>query len=210
MDYEKLDKIKVTINGKEYELMVASSEEEKEYGLMGVSELGDNEGMWFCYKDDPQEELSYWMKNTSIPLDIIFVSEDMEVLDVLKGEPESEELLTCTAPEDTKIVAVIELNQDSGIQKGDEIEVDGDNTFSDLPENGMFVLNPDGTVQFTLKGGERIFSRISSRVIIRKAKKALASKSDTDYKALGRYIFKELDAQERRPNQYVESPSKKD
>ncbi len=150
------------------------------------------------------------MKNTSIPLDIIFVSEDMEVLDVLKGEPESEELLTCTAPEDTKIVAVIELNQDSGIQKGDEIEVDGDNTFSDLPENGMFVLNPDGTVQFTLKGGERIFSRISSRVIIRKAKKALASKSDTDYKALGRYIFKELDAQERRPNQYVESPSKKD
>lgn len=45
MDYEKLDKIKVTINEKEYELMVAKSEEEKEYGLMGVSELGDNEGM---------------------------------------------------------------------------------------------------------------------------------------------------------------------
>lgn len=146
------------------------------------------------------------MKNTSIKLDIIFVSEDMEVLDVFKGEPESEELLTCTAPEDTKIVAVIELNQDSGIQKGDEIEIDGDNTFSDLPENEMFVLNSDGSVQFTLEGGERIFSRVSSKVIIRKAKKAFASKSDTDYKALGRYIFKELDAQESRDPQYVESP----
>lgn len=150
------------------------------------------------------------MKDTSIPLDIIFVSEDMGVLDVLKGEPESEELLTCTAPEDTKIVAVIELNQDSGIQKGDEIEIDGDNTFSDLPENGMFVLNSDGTIQFTLEGGERIFSRKSSRVIIRKAKKAFTSKSDVDYKALGRYMFKELDAQESRNPQYVESPSKKD
>lgn len=205
MDYGKLDKIKVTINGKEYELMVANSEEEKEYGLMGVSELGDNEGMLFCYRDDPQTELSFWMKNTSISLDIIFVSEDDEVLEVFQGEPESEELLTCTTDEENKIVAVIEVNSNSGIKKGDE--VDFGNEAIDLPENGMFVLNSDGSIQFTLQGNERIFSRISSRVIIRKAKKAIASKSDTDYKALGRYIFRELDAQERRSPQYVETPN---
>ena len=44
--------------------------------------------------------------------------------------------------------------------------------------------------------------------IIKKAKKALESDNDTDYKALGRYIFKELSAQESRPEEYVEGPDK--
>lgn len=201
MDYTKLPHIKVTINDKEYDLMVAKSEEEKEYGLMGISELSDEEGMLFCYKDDPQEEISFWMKSTSIPLDIIFVSDDMEVLQVSKGEPESEELLTCTAPKDSKIVSVIEINQNSGVKEGDEVEVENEDL--SLPPNKMFILNSDGSIQFELKGGERIFSRISSRNIIRKAKQALASKLDSDYKKLGKAIFKELTAQDNREPEYT-------
>lgn len=38
-----------------------------------------------------------------------------------------------------------------------------------------------------------------------KAKKAYASKEDKDYKALGRYIFKEMDAQDNRPAEYVDN-----
>ena len=39
-----------------------------------------------------------------------------------------------------------------------------------------------------LKGGERIVSRKETKVLIRKAKKALDSYSDNDYKSLGKYI----------------------
>lgn len=198
IDYNKLDSIKATINGKEYNLFVMKSEEEKEYGAKGVSELEDNKGFLFDYRDNPQEEISFWMEDTSCPLDIIFVNDDDEVTAVYQGEPNSLDYL-----DGRNVSYVIEVAQGSNIKEGDEVDLGED---IDLPENGMFVLNSDGTIQFTLQGNERIFSRISSRVIIRKAKKALASKSEADYKALGRYIFKELDAQEARTPQYVEKP----
>jgi len=53
----------------------------------------------------------------------------------------------------------------------------------------MQVIASDGSVQMELQGGERIFSRRSTKILIKKAKKAEASKLDKDYKALGRYIF---------------------
>ena len=76
--------------------------------------------------------------------------------------------------------------------------------FLNFPPNSVFLLNDDGSIQFSLQGGERIFSRISSRVIVRKAKKAKKSKSETDYKDLGRYIFGEMTRQDNRDAQYVE------
>ena len=141
------------------------------------------------------------MKDTSIPLKIIFVNDDDVITDVYDGEPESEELL-----KGTDVSYVIELNQSEDIKKGDEVEILDDSDFADLPKNEMLVLNEDGSVQFSIGGSNRIFSRISSRVIIRKSKRAAKSKSDTDYKALGRYIFQELDRQDKREEQYVETP----
>lgn len=197
-----MDTIKVTINNKEYNLLWAKTEEEKEKGLQDVEQMDDNEGMFFDYRENPEEELTFWMKDTLIPLDIIFVSEDNEVVSVLKGEPESEEYLSCF-PIDTKLIAVIELNQNSGVKEEDEVDIEGE-TIGEFPANSMFILNSDGTIQFELKGGERIFSRVSSRNIIKKAKKAYNSKSDADYKALGKYIFRELNAQDNRKPEYVE------
>lgn len=49
---------------------IASSSEERQRGLMFREELGLSDGMMFVY-DQPQS-VSFWMKNTSIPLDIIF------------------------------------------------------------------------------------------------------------------------------------------
>ncbi|MFH1223651.1 MAG: DUF192 domain-containing protein [Pseudomonadota bacterium] len=53
---------------------VAYSRQAQTKGLMGVNDLGDGEGMIFVY-DDP-EQLSFWMKNTLIPLDIAFIEAD--------------------------------------------------------------------------------------------------------------------------------------
>ena len=143
------------------------------------------------------------MSETEVPLDIIFVNENDTVSSVQKGEPLSEEYLT-----DYNIAYVIELSQNSGVKEGDYVEIvdENESVYSDLPKNEMLVLNSDGTVQFKLLGGERIYSRIFSRKLIKLCKSALKSNDDKDFKKIGKAIFKELQAQTDRPAEYVESP----
>ena len=58
------------------------------------------------------------MKDTEIPLDIIFVNQDGNVISVKQGEPNSEELIT----ESSEFIScVIELNINSGVKAGDKI-----------------------------------------------------------------------------------------
>jgi bifunctional DNA-binding transcriptional regulator/antitoxin component of YhaV-PrlF toxin-antitoxin module len=95
---------------------------------------------------------------------------------------------------------VVEVNINSGIKVGDELE------FIDEPETVMKVLAPDGSTQMELYGGERIVSRRETKILIRKAKKAYDSKSDRDYKSLGKYMFKVLKRQDSRDPEYVKSP----
>ena len=70
----------------------------------------------------------------------------------------------------------------------------------------MKVLAPDGSTQMELWGGERIFSRKNTVVLIRQAKKAYESKQDKDYKRLGKSIFRYLDGQESRQPESVQLP----
>ncbi|HEY0150191.1 MAG TPA: DUF192 domain-containing protein [Allosphingosinicella sp.] len=53
---------------------VAATEDEQAYGLMNRTKLGPNEGMVFPFK--PARPASFWMKNTLIPLDMVFVRTD--------------------------------------------------------------------------------------------------------------------------------------
>ena len=188
--------ITVTINDKEYKVKEAKTEEERAKGLQGVENLPEDEGMLFYY-DTPQE-VSIWMKDTLIPLDIIFINDDQEVIKIAKGKPKSETLISC---EDTTYV--LELNQDSGVSIGDELEFEDSGPV-------MKVLFQDGSEQMSLWGGERIFSRKNTKVLIRKAKKADVSKADADYKALGKYMFKCIKIQDERSPEYVDSPTKSD
>ena len=194
-----METINIKINNKEYSLIYCLTEEEKEKGLQNVESMEDNEGAFFDYREDPQEEISFWMKDTEIPLDIIFVGEDDKVISCKEGIPNSEDIIT-----ENNVYYVIELNKGSGVKPGDEVDVEDNGDFLNFPPNSVFLLNDDGSIQFSLQGGERIFSRISSRVIVRKAKKAKKSKSETDYKDLGRYIFGEMTRQDNRDAQYVE------
>ena len=194
-----METINIKINNKEYSLIYCLTEDEKEKGLQNVESMEDNEGAFFDYREDPQEEISFWMKDTEIPLDIIFVGEDDKVISCKEGIPNSEDIIT-----ENNVYYVIELNKGSGVKPGDEVDVEDNGDFLNFPPNSVFLLNDDGSIQFSLQGGERIFSRISSRVIVRKAKKAKKSKSETDYKDLGRYIFGEMTRQDNRDAQYVE------
>ena len=182
----------IHIGDKEYNVKEAHTEEEKRKGLQEVTELPKNEGMLFFF-DEPQE-VSMWMQNTLIPLDIIFINEDNEVIKVVQGVPNNE---TPIVVQDT--LYVLEVNVNSGIKEGDELEIEDDGPI-------MKVLAQDGTSQMLLFGGERIFSRKNTVVLIRKAKKADKTKSENDLRALGRYMFKCIKGQDERPAEYVKSP----
>lgn len=191
--------VDITIGDKKYKVEIADTPEKQEKGLMGRKSLPENQGMLFIY-DEPQD-LSYWMKNTLISLDIIFIDDDMEVVSVKQGQPMSEEPIT-----EDDVQYVLEVNSNSGIEEGDQLVVED----SDDKEYSMHVLFPDGSTQMNLKGGERIVSRRETKILIKKAKKAEVSKTDGAYRALGRYIFKVLKRQDSREPEYVDSPKDKD
>lgn len=182
----------IKIGGKDYKVRIAETEEDKIKGLQGIKKLPKNTGMLFIY-DSPQT-VGFWMKDTEIPLDIVFIDEDYEVISVYKGKPYDQ-----TVIEENNVQFVLEVNINSGIKQGDELEFDDEDGRSP-----MLVIGSDGKPQMQIVGGERIFSRRSTKVLIRKAKKADKSKLDKDYKALGMYAFKELDRQDNREPEYVQ------
>ena len=189
----------IEIGDKTYNVKVAKTDEERAKGLSGITELPEDEGMLF-YMDKPQK-CSFWMKDTLIPLDIIFIDEDEEVISVHQGVPEDTTPIT-----EDNVLYVLEVNANSGIEVGDQFDFDDK---EDPNKYVMKVLAPDGTTQAELEGGERIFSRISTKQLIQWAKKAEANKDNeelfTKYcKRLGKRMFREIKAQNTRKPEYVE------
>lgn len=193
-----------TIGDKQFSLLLAKTEEEKIRGLSDAESMDDNEGMCFTYEDSPENELLFTMEDTTIPLDIVFVDIAKKVISVQAGQPLDPNPIICKS--DSGILYVIEVNQNSGIKEGDEVS-SGLKT-EELDPNKLHVLNEDGSVQASIDAGSRIFSRKSTAIMIKKAKKAFESKSDVDYKDLGRYVFGELNRQDDRPDEFVDSPDK--
>lgn len=185
-----MEKIKIKIASKIYNIEIAESEEELTKGLSNLKELDQNAGMLFVF-GNPQE-VDIWMKDTLIPLDIIFLDEELEVTAIHNGVPESEKLMT-----EPNTSYVLEVNEDSGIKIGDEIEFSPDNNAK------MQILDENGDSQMELEGGERIFSRANTKILIKFAKKANATNKDNDYKNLGKRVFKFLETQNNNPDEFV-------
>ena len=196
-----MEKVLVNIGNKSYKCQVAKTDEDRKQGLMGIENLPPDEGMLFEWDTEGTHEM--WMKDTKIPLDQIGINEDDEVVIVYKACPEDETLVPFP---NTKYI--LEVNKESGIVEGDDFEIDDDD---DLNKYTMKVLAPDGSTQMGLQGGERIFSRIHTRMLIKKAKRAEANKNkdyDRYCKALGKYMFKCIHTQNTQEQQYVEVPDK--
>ena len=188
----------IKLGGQEYDIFIAKSEEQKKQGLQHFKSLPKDEGMLFVINESNPVETLFHMHNVPFPLDMVFLDDEFKVIDVKRGNPEDDKIEGLAS-------YVLEVNADSGIKIGDEADLDDDD------ENFvMKVLSPDGTVQMHLEGGERIVSRKETKVLIKKALKAAASKDDKDYKALGKYIFKVIKGQDSREPEYVNAPEKKE
>ena len=76
---------------------VARTEEQRTRGLMFRRELGRDRGMVFIF--DETSEHSFWMHNTLIPLDLIFLGEDRRVVGVVaNAAPQTDALRTVAKP----------------------------------------------------------------------------------------------------------------
>jgi uncharacterized membrane protein (UPF0127 family) len=103
----------------------AITDEEKREGLMFREELRENHGMLFVYEQEAPR--SFWMKNTLIPLDIIFLDSNKEIINIEKAYPEPDtadsELRRYSS--DAPAQYVIEVNQNftdrKGIKSGDRM-----------------------------------------------------------------------------------------
>lgn len=183
----------IEIGDKQYNVRIAITDKEQSDGLKDIDKLFDNEGMLFVF--DKEDQVSMWMEDTIIPLDVIFIDEDYNVVKVQQGVPKSKELITS---DNTKYV--LEVNAGSGIKIGDELDYDEE----DEEEVPMLVIGNKGKIQVELTGGERIFSRPNSKTIAKMAKKAYKSKEDKDYRALGKKIFKYIDTHNNQKEDFVE------
>jgi uncharacterized membrane protein (UPF0127 family) len=90
-----------------FTMEVAKDEAAREIGLMYRKSMQDGHGMIFVFDDQPARAQAFWMRNTLIPLDIIFVGADGRVLNIAKNaRPMDETPLPSTGP----ARAVVEIN----------------------------------------------------------------------------------------------------
>lgn len=105
---------------KEIAIEIAKNNFERETGLMYRKEMKKDRGMIFIFDD--LRRRSFYMKNTYIPLDIIFIDENNVIINIAKGEPLNDSSLLS----DRAAKYVLEVNQGMteqwGIKPGDKIE----------------------------------------------------------------------------------------
>jgi len=107
----------VTKNGVQvFSVEMATTEQEKETGLMYRKELADGKGMLFDFS--PEQEVSMWMKNTYISLDMIFIRADGRILRIAEN---TEPLSTKIIPSGGLAKGVLEVIAGTAKKSGSDI-----------------------------------------------------------------------------------------
>lgn len=108
------------VGGHEVTVEVAERDAERQQGLMGRDSLPEDHGMLFVYSR-PQT-LSFWMRNTEIPLDIAYISQDGAIVDIQQMDPHTQEQHPSREP----AMYALEMNQgwfeEHGVTVGDRVQ----------------------------------------------------------------------------------------
>ena len=103
-----------------FSVEMATTEEEKTTGLMYRKELPDGKGMLFDFS--PEQQISMWMKNTYIPLDMIFIRADGRILRIAENtEPLSTKIISSGGLAKGVLEVIAGTAQKYGIQPGDRV-----------------------------------------------------------------------------------------
>ena len=103
-----------------FQVEMAITSEEKEHGLMFRRELPDGHGMLFDFGVD--QPVAFWMKNTYIPLDMLFIRSDGRILRIAENtEPLSERNIPSGGPVRAVLEVIGGTAKKLGIAPGDRV-----------------------------------------------------------------------------------------
>jgi len=111
--------IPLRVKGHAFRVELARSDAEQQRGLMFRTAMGKDEGMLF--PEASPRRVAFWMRNTILPLDIVFIGADRRILNIVNAIPYDETPLPSAGP----AIAVLELNAGRtkalGIKVGDRV-----------------------------------------------------------------------------------------
>lgn len=124
----------ITVGNDIYHIKLARTSEEQSLGLMHIESLKPDEGMIFIYNED--RKLSFWMKNTLVPLSIAYISKDGTIKEIYHMNPES--LTPVKSVHSVRYALELSLGsfERSGVSVGDKI------TFPDLITAPVYTIAP--------------------------------------------------------------------
>jgi uncharacterized protein len=115
----------VTVGNTTVHAEVANTPAERETGLMNRTALNENAGMLFVFETEQQQ--SFWMKNMRFPLDIVFITADMRVLEIYQSVPPCTSdpcsLYTSNAPIKYALEVNSGFSERNGIASGNVVRI---------------------------------------------------------------------------------------
>ena len=116
----------VELGGKTFRVEIADTQEKQALGLMFRDSMPRDEGMIFIFPNEAPR--SFWMKNTRIPLDIMYFDKDLKLVSISADTPPCRVSRCPSYPSSKPAMYVLELNAgmaaELGVGPGDLLEID--------------------------------------------------------------------------------------
>ena len=118
----------VELGGKRFSVEIADSSEEQALGLMFRDSMPEDQGMLFIFPNEAPR--SFWMKNTRIPLDIMYFDKDLKMVSISANAKPCRVSRCPSYPSIAPAKFVLELNagmaSELGVGVGDRLTLDLD------------------------------------------------------------------------------------
>ena len=118
----------VELGGKPFSVEIADTQEKQALGLMFRDSMPDDAGMIFIFPNEAPR--SFWMKNTRIPLDIMYFDKDLKMVSISADTPPCRVSRCPSYPSSKPAMYVLELNagkaSELGVGPGDKLTIELD------------------------------------------------------------------------------------
>lgn len=118
----------VELGGKSFSVEIADTQEKQALGLMFRDSMPDDAGMIFIFPNEAPR--SFWMKNTRIPLDIMYFDKDLKMVSISADTPPCRVSRCPSYPSSKPAMYVLELNagkaSELGVGPGDKLTIELD------------------------------------------------------------------------------------
>ena len=118
----------VVLGGERFKVEIADTQQKQALGLMFRESMPADEGMIFLFPNEAPR--SFWMKNTRIPLDIMYFDKDLKMVSISANTPPCRVSRCPSYPSSKPAMYVLELNagtaSELGVGPGDSLVLDLD------------------------------------------------------------------------------------